>query len=164
MPRCINIEKQAIFITWSRVEAINRRGLRGAGLWTERGLGYGLEDGVACGGGLRCLPTQLANWRSCVSNAARSVSVEFSRVLKVNKMYRSRGAPFEDVQPKAGVVISFVIGIAKIDNGSRNGVVVRADEVYRCGRCSGCVEDCSKQQTQSGAKRYKYHDSNAGEG
>lgn len=46
-------------------------------------------------------------------------------------MHSSRSAPFEDVQPIAGVVISLVISIAKVDNGSRSSVVDRADEIYR---------------------------------
>ena len=96
--RCVDIKEQAVFITWTRIKAIYGRGLGRAGLWTERGLGYGLNDVGVPRWGLGCLPTQLANRRSGVSYATEYVSIEFSRVSGI-KCLAVAAHPLKTLRP-----------------------------------------------------------------
>ena len=62
-------------------------------------MGYGLDDGVIPRWVLRCLPTQLANGRGGVADAANYVSTVFSRESGVECLAVA-GAPFKHVQAK----------------------------------------------------------------
>lgn len=77
----IDVEEQAVLVSRARVEAIDLRESKGAGLRADGGLINSRDNGIGCCRSLGSLPSKFANRRCSIADPVLSASVEGSPIV-----------------------------------------------------------------------------------